>query len=82
MRPFHSGFDEIEHRVGKLGFVDDLGVVDEHPLASREPDPAAVAGVEALGDEVEHVVGQRAEQALLIEEPDRTGRLGQEHVGR
>ena len=72
---------EIEHRVRKLGGVDDLGVVDQHSLPTREPDPTAVLGVEALGDAVEDIVGERAQKALLIEIPDGTGRLGQEHVG-
>ncbi len=82
MRPFPLRLDEIEHRVRKFGGVDDLRVVDQHSLATREPDPTAVLGVEALGDEVEDIVGERAEQTLLIEIPDGAGRLGQEHVGR
>ena len=81
----HRGGPSI--RVGRdrapcrqLGLVDHRRVVDEHPLAAGEADPAAV-GVEALGHEGEHVVGERAEATLLVEEADRPGRLREEHVG-
>ena len=81
MRPFHSGSTRSSTVSGSSDSSVIVRVVDQHPLASGEPDPTAVAGVEAFGDEVEHVVRKRAEQTLLIEVPDRAGRLRQEHVG-
>ena len=78
-RPLLAGEVEDAHRQLFLG--DDLGIEGEDPLAPREADPTAVAGVKLLGDELEHGVVERAEQVTLVEVADGPGRLREEHVG-
>ena len=73
MRPDHSSPVRSRTLAGSSSSGHDLGVEGEHTLAPREPDPTAVAGVELLGDEVEDVVVERAEQAPLVEVADGAG---------
>ena len=70
-RPLLAG--EVEHAGRQLVLGDDLRVEGEDPLAPGEADPAAVAGMELLGHEGEDIVGERAEQAPLVEVADGAG---------
>ena len=82
MRPVHSSPVRSRTLAGSSSSGTISRVEGEHPLAPGEADPAAVAGMELLGDELEDVVGERAEQAVLVEVADRAGRLREEDVGR
>jgi hypothetical protein len=74
------GRGQVEHRVGKLGRVDHLGVVDQRAHATRQADPAAVGGGVALGHALDDLVGQGAQPAGRVEVADRAGALGDEDV--
>ena len=76
------GLGQVEHRVGQLGLVDELLVVDEHAPPRRDADPAPALALEARVDAREQLGGQLGEQALLGEEADRAGALREEDVGR
>ena len=79
-RPLLAG--QVEDARRQLLLRDDLGVEGEDALASGEADPTAVGGVELLGNEVEDVVAEGAEQAALIEVGDGARRLREEDIGR
>ena len=73
---------EVEDRVGQVGRVDQLGVVDEDPDPAGEPDPVAVGRVVLGRDRVEQRVGERLQPPGLVEKGDRARTLGDEDVGR
>ena len=72
---------EVEHRVGQLGLVDEVGVVHEHPHPAGQADPLAVAGLE-VGRRPGRARPRpaRSRQPCLVEEADRAGRLRDEDV--
>ena len=82
MRPFHSGSTRSSTLSGSSPRGRRPGCSTSTRLRPENPTQLPSSAWKPLGDEVEDVVGQRAEQALLIEVADRAGRLGQEHVGR
>lgn len=76
------GARQVEHRIRQIRLGHDVGVVDEDPHPARQADPRAVAGVVALGHEAQHVVRQRLEATLGVEEPHGSRALRDEDVGR
>ena len=73
---------ELEHRLREIGAGHRVEVVDQHTLASGEPDPGARLRAVLWRRQVEHLGADGAEQAPALEEADRAGRARQEHVGR
>ena len=80
--PAHSRLGEVEDRVGQLGLLDQVGVVDQHRRAGGEAGPQAARRPVLLRDRSERLVVQRREEAGALHARHGRGVLGEEHVGR